>query len=52
MDSGLNSIGKLLESIVYVLFSVFSFLPAWCQVFVGSAFVFMIAVFIYKLIRG
>lgn len=48
----MNSVEKLVESIVNAFFSVFSFLPSWVNVFVGSAFVFMCAVILYKLIRG
>lgn len=48
----MGSIEKLVESIVDAFFSVFSFLPPWSQGFIGSAFVFMFAIIIYKLARG
>lgn len=52
MDSGLSQIGRLFENIIALIGSVFGFLPPWVLVFMGSAFVFMVGVFIYKLIRG
>jgi len=52
MESGLNSISNLFDSVASLFLAVFGFLPPWCQVFVGSGFVFVIGVFIYKLIRG
>lgn len=52
MDGGLNNISRLFDSVVSLICSVFSFLPPWCLVFLGSAFVFMMAVFVYKLVRG
>lgn len=52
MDSGLNSIARLFDAIVSLFGAVFGFLPPWVLVFVGSACVFMLGVFVYKLIRG
>lgn len=47
----MNSFEKLVESLVSAFFSVFSFLPSWSVVFIGSAFAFMVGVIVYKLIR-
>ena len=52
MEQNLNEIRELFNSIVELIGSLFGFLPSWCLVFVGSSFVFVVAVFIYKLIRG
>lgn len=52
MDSGLNGISRLFDSIIALFSAVFGFLPTWVLVFVGSACLFMIGIFIYKLIRG
>lgn len=52
MESGLNSISRLFNSISELFLALFGFLPQWCQIFIGSALVFSIAVFVYKLIRG
>lgn len=52
MESGLSNIKRLFDCMVSLITAVFSFLPPWCLVFVGSVFVFVIGVFIYKLIRG
>ena len=52
MLDALNSLKNLFESIISLVSAVFGFLPPWCVVFVGSVFVFVIGVFIYKLVRG
>lgn len=52
MDSALNSVSKLFKAFVSLFDALFGFLPEWVMVFVGSAFIFAIGVFIYKLIRG
>lgn len=52
MDSGLNGIGRLFESIVSLFSACFGFLPSWVLVFIGGAFAFMLGVFVYKLLRG
>lgn len=52
MESGFNSISRLFDAFVSLFGAVFGFLPSWVLVFVGSACVFMLGVFIYKLLRG
>lgn len=51
MDA-LNGITRLLKAIVSLFSAVFGFLPEWVLFFVGSAILFMVGVFIYKLVRG
>lgn len=50
MESVLNDITSLFDSVISIFFSVFSFLPSWCLDFVGTAFLFMIGVFFFKLL--
>lgn len=52
MEKNLNATSSLFESIVALLESVFGFLPDWVLLFMGSAVLFSIAIFVYKLIRG
>lgn len=52
MENGFTSIQKLFDGILGMYNAVFGFLPSWVGLFVGSAFVFAIVVFIYRLIRG
>lgn len=52
MDNGLNSISRLFDAIMSLFGAVFGFLPAWVLVFAGSVCLFMLGVFVYKLIRG
>lgn len=52
MDNGFTSISRMFSAFTSLFSAVFGFLPDWVLVFIGSAFVFMIMVFIYKLIRG
>ena len=48
----MNSLEKILESVVVIIQAVFGFLPPWCLVFTASAFVVVLALIVYKLTRG
>ena len=48
----MNSIEKIIELTVMLIQVVFGFLPPWCIVFCGSAFVVIVAIIVYKLFRG
>lgn len=52
MEQGLGQINQLFNAVVNLFGAVFGFLPSWVLVFVGGAIVFVVGVFIYKLIRG
>lgn len=48
----LSKIGTLFGDIVDLFGTVFDFLPSWVFLFMGSAVLFSVGIFIYKLIRG
>lgn len=48
----INGITRLLDAIIGLFSAVFGFLPAWVSLFVGSAMLFTIGVFIVKFVRG
>lgn len=52
MENNLNSISSLFDAIVSLFGVVFGFLPSWVLLFISSAVLFAIGIFIYKLIRG
>lgn len=52
MLDAISGVRSLFNAIISLFSSVFSFLPSWVLLFVGSAVVFAIGIFIYKLVRG
>lgn len=52
MEQNLNQVSSIFDAIISLFGVVFAFLPNWCLYFIGSILVFVIAIFIYKLIRG
>lgn len=48
----MENIIDILKGIVYLFISVFAFLPSWVNVFVGSVTLLLVALLVYKLIRG
>lgn len=51
MEQNLNSLNRLFDAILDLIFSCFLFLPDWTSIFIGSVFGFTIIVFIYKLVK-
>lgn len=52
METNLNSVQSLFESFIALYQSVFGFLPNWTLLFMHTAILFSIGLFLYKLIRG
>lgn len=50
MEQNVNSIGALFDALVSLIQACFTFLPDWTLLFMGSAFSFVIAVLIFKLV--